>query len=188
MTHLNKKLLTIYLALGTLFFIAVIYLFVKNEVLPKNNSDVSHKIRLTSVRVIKNNYFENQLTENNNSNTDEETMAHNSIQSKKQSYFLLVNETDNATYAKSSSFYVSLFETPFSVEFQHEAILPLSTLNNKYRLELQEDGKRISSFNVPNLNTVFALSEKSDTVTAEKTIQLISLDKKIILFLIFTID
>lgn len=187
MTTLNKKLLTIYLALGTLFFIAVIYLFVKNEVLPKNNSDVSHKIRLTSVRVIKNNYFENQLTDNNN-HTDEETMAHNPIQFKKQSYFLLVNETDKATYAKSSSFYIALFEAPFSVDFQHEAILPISTLNNKYRLDIQEDGKKIGSFNVPNLNTIFALNEKSDTVTAEKTIRLISSDNKVILFLIFTID
>ena len=188
MTNLNRKLLTIYLALGTMFFVAVIYLFVKNEILPKINSDLSHKVRLTSVRVIKNNFFNNRVVENNYRKTEKETMAYNSIQEKRQSYFLFVNETDNATYAKSTSFNIVLFESPFSVEFQDDALIPITTLNNKYRLDIQEDGKTITSFNVPKLNTIFAISEKSDTVTAEKTIQLISSDKRIILFLIFTID
>lgn len=153
MTNLNKKLLTIYLFLGTLFFIAVIYLFIKNEVLPKNNSDVSHKIRLRSVRVIKNDYFENQIAENNGIHTDEETRAHNSTQLKNHSYFLLVNETENATYAKSESFYPTLFESPFSIDFQNEALIPISTLNNSYRLDILENGNKITSFSVPNLNT-----------------------------------
>ena len=189
MMNLNKKLLTLYLALGILFFVAVLYLFAKNEVFSEISSNLSHKVRLTSARIIKNNFFKLQVEENNYRNTEEdEAMAYNSVQKKWQSYFLFVNETDMATYAKSTPFNITFFESPFSVDFQNDALLPVTALKDTYRLDLEDDGKKIAEFDVPNLNTLFEINKKSDTVTAEKTIKLISKDKRIILFLIFTID
>lgn len=188
MTTLTRKLLTIYLVLGVIFFALVIYLFVKNEILPKMNSDVNHKIRITSARVIKNNFFDQKLVEPNYVNSEAEAMAYNAVLEKWKSYFLLVNENDNLAYAKSTSFKITYLKSPFSIEFQDDPIIPLTTLSDKYKLNIEEDGKLITSFEVPKLDSIFAIDKKYDTVTVEKTIKLISTDKRIILYLIFTID
>lgn len=188
MTNLTRKLLTIYLVLGIIFFAMVIYLFVKNEILPEMNSDVSHKIRLTTARVIKNNFFDQKLGEPNYTGSEADVMAYNSVREKWKSNFLLVNEIDNLTYAKSTSFQITYLKAPFSIEFQDDPVIPLTTLSDKYKLNIEEDGKLITSFKVPKLDSVFSIDKKYDTVTQERTVKLISTDKRIILYLIFTID
>lgn len=187
-TNLNRKLLFIYLTLGILFFILVIYLFVKNEILPEINPERNHKVRLSGIRVIKNDFFNQNKFDPNQRYPNENLIADNPVREKWQSYFLLVNENDNSIYAKSTPFHATVSEPPFSVQVQDDALIPLSTLSDKYRLDMQEDGKIIGSFKVSKLKDLFTLTEKPDTVTEEKTMKIISFDKKVILFLIFTID
>lgn len=189
MTNLTRKLLSIYLVLGIIVFIAVIYLFVNYEILPVNRLEISHKVRLSSVRVIKNDFFDQQLLDAAGGNSSEEALyAMHYNREKEQACFLLVNETDHATYAKSAAFYLALLKPSFTVRFLADAILPLSTLNDQYKVYLEAPKNYSASFEGINLKSLLELNKKRDTLTEERTIKLSSSDKKIIIYLVLTID
>lgn len=188
MSELNNKLLSVFLILGTVFFVAIIYTFVTKELFPKS---INHKVSFDGVTFIKNDYADLTANENQENLEDEHSkrfQANDKIQS---CYIDLVNSSDNLSYARTNDFSLkAITKTPekISSENLNETTLSSSSLKENYKLRISCDNKIIEEFPLGKLEEVLTLGEKKTTDTEKKDIKIISKDKKIIMFVNFTID
>ena len=144
-TRLNNKLLTIFLSLGIVFFLAFIFLFVNNEILDKINSN--HSVNLKSIKIIKND-LAIRIPPDSLVNEEEYIMNHTNDRSFKYK-FKLVNTKDSITYVESNFFNLLLLKPSSSVNFYNEnSFIPYSTLKNDFKLVLNHYNKGLYEFDL----------------------------------------
>ena len=188
MTKLNHKLLTIFLILGTLSFIAIIYTFVMKELLTKT---INHKVSFDGVTFVKNGYANLNTIENQENFEDEHSKRFQTDDKTQSCYIELINSSDNLAYAKTNEFSIkAIRKTPkkISVENLNETTLPSSSLKESYQLKISCDNQIIEEFTLGKIDEILNLKEKKTSDTEKRDIRIISKDNKIIMFVNFTID
>ena len=188
MTKLNNKLLTIFLILGTIFFVAIIYTFVTKELLTKTTN---HKVSFDGVTFVKNDYADLTTIENQENFEDEHSKNFQTDKKTQSCHIDLINLSDNLSYAKTNDFSIkAIRKTPEKIPAENfnETSLPSSSLKENYKLKINCDNQVIEEFSLGKIDEILNLNEKNNTDTEKKDIKLISKDKKLIIFVDFTID
>ncbi|WP_337085134.1 hypothetical protein [Elizabethkingia anophelis] len=197
MTKLNNKLLTIFLILGTIFFIAIIYTFVTKEIFTKS---INHKVSFDGVTFVKNGYADFTKIENRENSEDEHSKNFHPGDKTQSCYIDLINLSDNLSYAKTNDFSIkAIRKTPEKIYAENlnganyvvgseGTTLPSSSLKDSYKLKISCDSQIIDEISFGKMDEILNLQEKKNTDTEKKDIKIISKDKKIIMFLNFTID
>lgn len=95
---------------------------------------------------------------------------------------------DQLVYAKTNYFDINEIEAPETIQFSDIAIIPSSVLKQDFKLQLMDKNKSIVEFNTFNLYNSLNLEDKNDNLSDQKEIKLESIDKKIILYLVFDLN
>jgi hypothetical protein len=185
MTKLNNRLLSIFLTLGILFFIVVIYMFLVKEILPSSLTKTKHTVNLNSVKFIKNDYLDTSQVRKMQYVNEE--MRYNEAANENCTISLL-NLTDSISYVESMNFNLKTSLPPKTIDFYNNSAIPQPVLNDKYKLVFSCSKKAIAELSLDNLMTFLDLKNKSDNSTEKKEIKLTSVDKKLIVFLTLTVD
>ena len=197
MTKLNNKLLTIFLILGTIFFVSIIYIFVTKEILTKT---INHKVSFDGVTFVKNDYADLTTIENQENFEDEHSKNYQSDNKAQSCYIDLINLSDNLSYAKTNDFSIkAIRKTPEKIYAENlnganyvvgseGTTLPSLSLKDNYKLKISCDNQIVDEISFGNIDEILNLKEKKNTDTEKKDIKIISKDKKIIMFVNFTID
>ncbi|MDY3549001.1 hypothetical protein PG291_10360 [Riemerella anatipestifer] len=188
MTKLNNKLLTLFLIMGTIFFIAIIYTFVTKELLPKA---INHKVSFDGITFVKNDYADLTIVEQEENYEDEHSENFQENRNTQSCHISIVNLTDNLPYAKTDDFSLkAIRKTPEKISAQNlnEITLPSSSLKENYKLKIICENQTIEEFHLGKIDEILNLKDKRNADTEKKDIKLISKDKKLIMFVNFTID
>jgi hypothetical protein len=185
MTKLNNKLLAIFLTLGIVFFIVVVYMFIVNEIIPKLSKSTKHTVNLKSIKFIKNDYVDTSLV--NKIHRVSESMRHQETTSEDCSAEL-TNLTDSITYVESNNFNLKTILAPTTIDFYDNSGIPQPVLNDKFKLCFKCDNKIFVELPIGDISKLLKLKDKTDFSTEYEEIKLTTNDKKIILFVKFSID
>ena len=180
MSKINNRLLTIFLSLGIVFFIVVVYMFLGNEIFPK---PVKHTIIFTGLKIVKNEYLDTSFMHKSvaESMNDDEPLREICKVS-------LLNLSDSVAYINSTNFDITRLFAPNSIEAPLNSTIPSTTFGDKYKIVIIKGLHTLTEFQIGDLNTFLDISSKKYQSTEKKDIKLISNDKKIIAFASFTID
>ena len=100
MTKLNNKLLSVFLILGSIFFIVLIFMFISKELMVK---PAKHSVKFNGVTVIKNDY-EDLTAAQRKAYEDEHANPYTQNHEVQTCTIDLANASDNLSYAKTNSF------------------------------------------------------------------------------------
>lgn len=188
MTKLNSKLFTLFLGLGVVFFSVAIYLFFINEIIPKNSNTTKHTVNFNGLKIVKNEFYDSTYTRQRMLYS--EAVRHSEANEDFCGIFL-INLKDNVSYVASSSFSdIRQLTTPNSIDINSsQSLVPSSTLNDSYKIQVKCGTSRIvADFEIGSIVDFLELTNKKDNLTEKKEIKLVTKDKKLIAFAMFSID
>ncbi|MFN8284350.1 MAG: hypothetical protein U0U67_14110 [Chitinophagales bacterium] len=183
MNNTNRILLSVFLLLGTIFFSVFLYYIFKEEGL---SYKVTTNVSLANARILKNDYFNQQKADSLKLISESERYD---VRIKRSTNaFTLLCMQDQLVYAKTNYFDINEIEAPETIQFSDIAIIPSSVLKQDFKLQLMDKNKSIVEFNTFNLYNSLNLEDKNDNLSDQKEIKLESIDKKIILYLVFDLN
>ena len=184
MDKINRKLFTSFLILGIICFISFIYLFIKYEVAKIFSADLNHTVKIYSIRVTENKSVDSAALKKFNEGSDT-TFSEHFVE---HYYYSVINKVDNTSYAKSESFDDRLPLEYYIVRFDENSLIPQQTFNDKYDIVVVQDKRNVATFPIKSFNQLLDLKNKTDDLTEEKQVEIISTTKKIKILVKFLID
>lgn len=171
-----------------MFFVAIIYTFVTKELLPKN---INHKVSFDGVTFIKNGYADLTAIENRQNFEDEHAKNFQANDKTQSCQIDLINLSDGLSYATTNNFSIkAIIKTPERIasENSDETTLPSSSLKDTYKLRISCENKVIEEFPLGKLEEILNLKEKKTTDAEKRDMKVVSKDKRIVMFVNFTVD
>ena len=186
MTTLNKKLLSIFLSLGIIFFMVVVYMFMTTEILPRYRNSTNHTVTIKNMKIIKNDFVDTALI--NEIDYENRKMMNFESSIGDDCSLSLVNLTDNMAYFESDRFNIKTIIPPAKIEFNDNPAIPQPVLNDKFKFVFKYNKKTVVELPLENLIKVLELKQKTDRLSVDKEIKLASSDNRLITFLMFSVE
>jgi methyltransferase-like protein len=161
-------------------------MFISKELMVK---PAKHSVKFNGVTVIKNDY-EDLTAAQRKAYEDEHANPYTQNHEVQTCTIDLANASDNLSYAKTNSFSIKTIKTPDKIfsENANDLSIPEVAFKENFKLKISCDNQVIEEFSLGKLGEVLNLSEKKDTSTEQRDIKLESKDKKLVLFVNFTVE
>lgn len=186
MNKLNNQLLSFFLSFGIIFFLVILYMFLSKEIFP-TGQEKGHRLKIESVRFIKNDLFNHKLLDSLNINSEVNNHFQNELY-KSTCNIQIIDSNDNAIYAKSNDFKLEFIDPPQSIDFNSNSLIPQYVLKDAFKLVIEFKDKKRIEFPMNTFYETLGLRTKDNYSTDQREIKLISNDNKIELFLVLTIN
>lgn len=188
MNKLNTKLLSIFLVVGIIFFLVIIFMFITKEIVPSNPTK-ANRIKITEARIIKNDYVNHNLLDSiKHAGEAMEHSIYRSYVNQQGCNILIINTNDSNIYAKSNDFKLELIDPPQTVEFNSNSIIPHYALKDDFKLVIEFKDKKRIEFPIGTFHESLNLKSKNNYFTEPREFKLVSTDNKIVLFLVLMIE